>query len=137
MPTQSTARGAERRIPRITKDYFAPSHLPRWPESLTVSSMTKKTKETLTIVAVLAVGGFFITRGLLRQNTAALGDECSSGSDECKGGLQCMSMNDKSYCSKMCMQASECGNGTTCRPIKVTMKNASGFHDINGSYCVR
>ena len=102
-----------------------------------VASPKKPFKPQAWMLGALIVpfGLFMIGRGVLRQNSVAVGGECSQR-DECKAPADaCLSLKGRSVCSMFCTDS--CPNGLTCQTVDISMDTGAGFNDLpNQKVCL-
>jgi hypothetical protein len=84
---------------------------------------------------IVPFGLFMIGRGILKQGSVELGQECSNR-DECKAPADaCLMVGMKSVCTVQC--SGDCPGPLSCVTIDVTQNTGVGMNDLKGMhYCL-
>jgi hypothetical protein len=84
---------------------------------------------------IVPIGIAIAVTSAMKTDSVDLGGACSDRNECKKPADACMSVGDHEVCTMMCNPG--CPSGFECAPIKVTLHNQAGFHDMEGRYCFK
>jgi hypothetical protein len=87
-------------------------------------------------LVILPIGLGIAIVSFMQRHSVEAGGSCTDD-EQCKVG-SCLQGSGGGVCASSCSADADCGKGFACTPIKVTLQNQSGSHDMGTQkYCMR